>query len=141
MEKNRKGFTLIELIAVIVILGIISMIAVAGYSSYLEHAQEEYYKDAESTMKGSTEGLIIYCASSILGEDYCVDIPQPNNSVTVSLSTLTEHNFMSKVYDQKTEEECSGQVTVYSKEQNSQNYQFEYKVCLRCSSYKSSDCE
>lgn len=139
MEK--KGFTLIELIAVIVILGIISTIAIASYTSYMEQAEREYYEDAETTMKGGTESLMTYCASSILGEDYCIDIPQPNNSVTVSLSTLIEHDFMPEVYDQKTSELCSGEVTVYSKEQNSQNYQFEYKVCLSCSSYKSSDCE
>lgn len=38
MRKNRKGFTLIELVVVILILGILGFIAAAEYSKFLERS-------------------------------------------------------------------------------------------------------
>ena len=38
MEKNKKGFTLIELVVVMVIVGILSAISVPVYRGYVEKA-------------------------------------------------------------------------------------------------------
>ena len=41
--KNNKGFTLVEIMSVIVILGIIAIIAVVAYNKYLNDARNKDY--------------------------------------------------------------------------------------------------
>lgn len=139
----NKGFTLIELLAVILILGILTTIAVIGYTSYMENAEKSYYEDAEISMKGAMESLITYCGTSILATpDYCVNVPSSASFVSVSLSTLTENDFLDPILDQKTGSTCEGEVTVTNNTTaGSTNYKLEYKVCLRCNNYTSSECE
>ena len=38
MRKKQLGFTLVEILAVIVILGILSGVAIGGYSTYIKKA-------------------------------------------------------------------------------------------------------
>ncbi|MGI6147637.1 MAG: competence type IV pilus major pilin ComGC, partial [Bacillota bacterium] len=40
MLRNQRGFTLVELMIVIVIIGVLAAIAVPAYSSYVSRAQE-----------------------------------------------------------------------------------------------------
>ena len=40
MLRNQRGFTLVELMIVIVIIGVLAAIAVPAYSSYVSKAQE-----------------------------------------------------------------------------------------------------
>ena len=42
MKINKKGFTLVELLAVIVILGILLTLAYMGVSQYLNQARRYY---------------------------------------------------------------------------------------------------
>lgn len=48
--KNKKGFTLVEIIAAVIILGIISIVAVIAYSGSMEEFRESYYTSLEKTM-------------------------------------------------------------------------------------------
>ena len=48
MKRNNKGFSLVELLAAIVIMGILSGIAVVGVTFLLNKAEKEYYKAQES---------------------------------------------------------------------------------------------
>ncbi len=41
--KNRKGFTLIEILAVIIIIGVLVTIAITGVSSYILNSKKELY--------------------------------------------------------------------------------------------------
>lgn len=41
--KNRRGFTLIEILAVIIILGVIMTVAITGVSSYILNSKKEAY--------------------------------------------------------------------------------------------------
>lgn len=139
----KNGYTLIELLAVVLVLGILTTIAVAGYSTYMKNAEEKYYEDAEKSTKGAAEGLLTYCGTTILTPpDYCIDVPSSGSSVSVSLETLMENEFSEKIIDQKTGSICTGNVTIKNNTTNgSINYKLEYQTCLRCDSYTSSGCE
>lgn len=43
MRKNNKGFTLIEIIAVVAILGIMSVVVVPGIFSLINQSRDEIY--------------------------------------------------------------------------------------------------
>jgi len=50
MKINSKGFSMVELLAVVAILGILSSIGVVAVSNILEKAHEEYYKNQEKNL-------------------------------------------------------------------------------------------
>ena len=51
MKQNKYGFTLIEILGVVVILGIIMGVGVAGYSNYIEKVKANYYDSQEEMLK------------------------------------------------------------------------------------------
>ena len=53
--KEKKGFTLIEIIAVIVILGLIIIIAVPFFQGSLNVFRDDYYKNLEDNIYGSSK--------------------------------------------------------------------------------------
>ena len=73
MKKNIKGFTLVELLAVIVILGLIMTIAGTSLISTRKEANKEEAKNIENTITKVGEEL--YAHESMLGikdfESYC----------------------------------------------------------------------
>lgn len=72
--KNRNGFTLIEMLAVIVILGIISTIAVPQVTKYIEKSK----RDAFVVMANSCVDSV---TASIVSENF--DAPVKKNDVTI----------------------------------------------------------
>lgn len=57
MRKAKRGFTLIELIIVIVILGILAVVALPKYFANIERARKA---EALSTMRAIREGILGY---------------------------------------------------------------------------------
>ena len=53
MRKKQLGFTLVEILAVIVILGILSGVAIGGYSTYIKKAKKNYYIAQEKLLTQS----------------------------------------------------------------------------------------
>ena len=56
-SKQKRGFTMIELLAVLVILGIIMVIAVPSVVSYLQGARNDYYDQLEESVKTVGAGI------------------------------------------------------------------------------------
>jgi prepilin-type N-terminal cleavage/methylation domain-containing protein len=61
--KNKYGFTLIEILAVVAILGILSLIAVPNVIKYLKSSQEQAMATQENTIAD---------AANLYNEDYCI---------------------------------------------------------------------
>ena len=59
MKLNNKGFTLVELLAVIVILTVISSIAIPTISSSLDRSKTKQTKAKEDLLKSAAELYII----------------------------------------------------------------------------------
>ncbi|MCX5695115.1 MAG: prepilin-type N-terminal cleavage/methylation domain-containing protein [Candidatus Omnitrophica bacterium] len=61
MKKNRKGFTLIELIIVVVIVGILALVAIPRYFANIEKARKA---EALSSMRSIREAIMGYYAAN-----------------------------------------------------------------------------
>ncbi|MBU2549416.1 MAG: prepilin-type N-terminal cleavage/methylation domain-containing protein [Proteobacteria bacterium] len=72
LNKNRKGFTLIELMIVVAIIGILAAIAIPQFASYRQRAQD-------SAAKSSLKNL------ATAQENYYAE----NNTYTATLGNLT----------------------------------------------------
>ena len=50
MKGNKKGFTLVEILAAITILGILSTIAIVSVNKIIQSGKEKHYKTAEKNL-------------------------------------------------------------------------------------------
>ncbi len=92
---NKKGFTLVEVIAVVVILGVMLTAAIVGYSKYIEKSKKNYYEKQKDLVTQA-------------GRDYFndnrgrlpINISEEN---CVLLSTLINNKYIDDVlgYDKK----------------------------------------
>ena len=69
MRRNRKGFTLVELLAVIVVLAIVMGLAVVGITSVLENTRKSAFaSDAKSFIQGAHSLVSSDQANALMGE-------------------------------------------------------------------------
>lgn len=144
--KRNVGFTLIELIAVVVILGIIALIAVPSVVYYLSSTQETAYTMAEQGLLAAAYNLFTDCAGDS-DADVCgsYSVPEYNNYVTVPASTLINGGYLDPIADpehqgQYCDADNSYAIVMNEAEKDDFNAILDYKVCLTCGDYKSSDC-
>ena len=93
---KKRGFTLVELIAVIVVLAIISLIAVPRAMNYIESARQESYK---TSVRGVFEAVNNYIASS----DEMEELPSsgifiPDDKVYQDLKLKNQDFISGKIY-------------------------------------------
>ena len=122
----NKGFTLVELLAVMVILAIIGGIAVVSYTSVMEKSKEDYYTNFKDNL---TLGAV----------DYFEDnrSKRPGIGVIcskVNLKTLVDNRYIEKANDANGKSCDLNNSYVYIK--RNANAQYEYKVVLKCDDYK-----
>ena len=86
----KKGFTLVELLAVIIILGLLAIIAIPSIIGILNNEKE----NISDSMKN-----IIINASSLYIEDNSGVYPKVNNNVyCIKLESLVNDNILSKPF-------------------------------------------
>lgn len=136
MEKN--GFTLVELLSVIVVIAILIGVASISFNSLIESQKQEVYKNYEQTLKSNARHYLI---------DNTNLIPSVGSSYKLEMNTLVTEKIMEKVKDPKGGNCDSSYVLITRKpnissndEDISNNYDIEYKVCLICTNYKSEGC-
>ena len=92
---NKKGFTMIELMAAITLLGIMSTLAVVSVSKYLNKSKKTVYRDYEDTLKNATTNYFLdhtgllpeindasgtkVLATTLINEDYLENMKDPTN--------------------------------------------------------------
>ena len=95
--KNNKGFSMVELLAVIVILGILFGIGMQAYSKYREKAKQQGY----DTMAKS---------ASHAAEEYKMEHPA---ATSIEFKKLKEEGYLSSLEDPGSKGgECSGKVNI-----------------------------
>jgi len=117
--KNRKGFTLIELIATIAIIVLITLIIAPTTINIIEQQRTKLYESQERTME---EAALKY-----INEVYT-----NSNTITITKEQLINAGYIDEIYDLKNKREvCEGYVEIYNLNNNPRTISF-----LDCSSYK-----
>ena len=122
---NRRGFTLVELLVVIVIISLVGGIGIIAYNSLLDGSKNSYYKAIESSVQ---------LASNEYFMDYRDEQPLGDTVSEVSISDLIKKRYMNEIKDFNGNECTNGKVYVYRENNN-----LSYKVCLECENYKSKE--
>lgn len=149
---NNKGFTLVELLATIVVLALVFGIVAINVQSFLTSTQDKVFTRYEETMKTAAIEYIVDTG----------DLPTTSIPVCVKLSTLTKNDPTKKEVAYldpfenpgNSNDNCMTDSFVYvevdpdSANRNrtdddghiDNNKKYTYKVCLSCDNYKSEDC-
>lgn len=123
MKNNNKGFTLIEVLGVVVILGILATIAVVGTTKYLRQSREKAYRMLSQSAYEATQNCQIQGKCAADG---------------VNLRDLVAMGFLKKLNNPiSSKEDCTGNVWVKHDTSLGNEYQKnEYTVYLICPGYK-----
>lgn len=126
---NKNGFTLVELLGVIVVLAIVFGLAVVGVSHVINTGKQSIYFSLEKTMESSSKNYII---------DNYNEIISANFPINISLNKLIEKGYIDK-YKLPDEGNCDKSYVRVSK-----SSELSYKTCLICKNgdnilYKTSD--
>ncbi|MBR3660847.1 MAG: prepilin-type N-terminal cleavage/methylation domain-containing protein [Bacilli bacterium] len=135
---NKDGFTLVELLAVFVILAIILGLSVVGVNSVIKNSKDGVYKSNINTLKSAAQNYVIdnidLINSALIRDDnYSIDFE--NLKSYINLSSLNAPNGGT----------CDSSYVIVSKDIVTNKYNYKYQVCLICKDgdnllYKSSEC-
>ena len=140
MKINKKGFTLVELLAVIVIIALLSSIAALSYTAFVNSTKDRVYKTYEATMKSAAEMYLI---------DNPGEIPAGGKRKCLYLNDLLSNNDIDPIKNpDDSNDNCSSVIDdddsyiliergehIRDDEGEIENYfNLTYKVYLRCTS-------
>lgn len=121
----NKGFTLVELLAVIVILAIIGGIGAVSYTSITKKSESDYYVNLIDNLELGAANYFTDNRSKRPGIDEICS--------SVTLQTLINENYIESANDHKGNSCNLTNSRVYIKRNS--NKQYEYKTHLNCDSY------
>ena len=151
-NRNKAfAFTLIELLAVIVILGILLGIGTGVYLFYVSDSSDRSYNIAENSFVNATMAAMENCmAGGATGSTFCTNHNVPQNQYDfelVYLRELIENDYIDPIKNpDNTDEFCDADnAYVYLSNradmETSLNYDLYYKVCLVCGDRRSEYCD
>ena len=119
--KNNKGFTLVELIAVVAILLVLGFMVTPKVIDIIDENRIKAYKEIEKRLEEA--------AAKYLAENY---VDSRTETVRITKDQLIEGKYIGEIYDLKDKTVCDGYVLVKDLNTNAN-----YNSMLQCSSYKS----
>ncbi len=142
MRKNQKGFTLIEMLAVVILLAILMAIAVGSYYSYIKKSRDDSFKIAENTIQNDVKNAYADCLSNSKNE-FCINhsgYGEKNDKI--SLKELIDAGYSEQIknpYD--TNSFCDTSASYVTVIGNNTDNNSSYLTCLVCGDKKSDSCE
>ena len=143
---NKKAFTMVELLAVILILGIILVIAAASYNSYLKTSREKSFKLAENSFRDTVEEAYIDCSANLSKNNFCQNHDKlvVGETDTIKLSELITSGYIETIKNPyNTNESCdinNSYVKVTNVNTSNGVSEYSYDVCLICGNKTSNGC-
>ena len=120
-KQNNSGFTLIEIIGVVIILGILAIIAVPYITKNMENFRDDYYVNIENTLLSSGQEFYTdnrkYVPTKFLG------------SSKVSINTLESENYIDEVLDYEGNSCNKDSYVIIIKKSKTE---YDYHLCLVC---------
>ena len=140
MKKNtetNKGFTLVEIISVIVIIGIIIVVSGTVVTGYVANSRETTYQSYKTDLKGAAENYLIDCMSN--NEEGCeIGIPRYGIEEKITYNYLESKGYTEKLKDPEGEGYCDKSYVI-ARNKSKDGVDVEYQVCLFCTNYKSEE--
>lgn len=114
--KNRKGFTLAELLGVLAILAVITMITVPLVNNYIKSSKEKAYDAQVETIKNAAKEWFVVNSTSVEFED---------NLFLINIDDLKESEYLSSddIVNPITKENIEGCIRITN---NNNVYSYEY---------------
>ena len=127
--KNKKGFTMVELLVTIIILGILTTLAYFGVSTILNRGSNSYYD--------SQENMLILAGREYFA-DYREKLPKDiGKTASVTLDTLIKESYIDPVKDEDDNDCNRDKTTVTVQKITDKDYQ--YYVTLVCDYYETKE--
>lgn len=124
---NNKGFSLIELLGIVVILAVLSSVTIIAFGRYKQRALDNSYEFLSSS-------------SSSAAEEYFMDYPTEDS---ISLENLKEDGYLESIGDPKIRDAiCTGEVSRKKLDGSDDAIvMYSYKVDISCSESHYSSCK
>lgn len=133
--KNTNGFTIIEILAVVIILGILVTVGIVGVTKYIEKSKARTYESYKYDLSGAANNMMIDCLNS--NGDAC-EIPAYGTSIKVTHQDLVNRGYSKPLKDPEADGYCDTSYVIVTNEGQSV-IDLKYQVCLFCSKYQSKE--
>lgn len=106
LNQGNRGFTLVELLAIIIILGMIVITTYPAVGSIIEHGEEKAYNEQVKRIEEST--------LSYVSENINTVLPEGTESAKIAIEDLRAQGFIKKsdVINPKTDQPMNGCVLI-----------------------------
>ena len=141
--KNNSGYTLIEVLAVIVIISLIAGVGALAYTSIIRSSEDKAYETYERTMHTEIMSYII---------NHVAQAPKNNKSKkfwikvgnkTSSLANTSKDGFfdIDQINNPRDKNDIclNSYVTVTRKDTSVGHNSYTYRVCLKCNNYNTDE--
>ena len=129
--RRKKGFTLIEIISVIIILGILSIITIPAVSKYIINSRETTYLAHERSMEEAANSMSVDC---IAENNTSCHLPNDGEKTLIYLNELIDKGYLSSLRTSDGSSFCD-EIFSYVEIENTGNSNYEFNACLYCGDY------
>lgn len=119
---NNKGFTLVEVLATIVIVAIISGIATITYTSFVKKSRDRVFSSYEDTMHAEASYYFFLDTSRLPRDTETKRVSLSDLQIEAIKNPLNSNDLCTNSYVDVTRNDVNGVISLT------------YNVCLKCSS-------